>query len=98
MEIIKEEGDTKGRLVAMQDDQELGEMTYSLANDGKLWIVDHTGVHEGHEVKGVGKALFFDLVKRLREEDKKVMPLCPFARAMFEKNKDTWDVLRHGSL
>ena len=98
MEITKEEGESKGRLVAMQDDLELGEMTYSLANDGNLWIVDHTGVHEGHGIKGVGKALFFDLVKRLREEGKKVMPLCSFTRAMFEKNKDTWDVLRHNSL
>ena len=46
----------------------------------------------------MGKALFEELVKMTREEERKVMPLCPFTRAMFEKNTDKWDVLRHGSL
>ena len=98
MEITKEEAESKGRLVAKNGDKETGEMTYSLANDGKLLIVDHTGVNEGFEGTGVGKALFEELVKMTRAEERKVMPLCPFTRAMFEKNKDKWDVLRHGSL
>ena len=98
MEITKEEAESKGRLVAKEGDKEMGEMTYSLANEGQLLIVDHTGVNEGFEGKGVGKALFEELVKMTRSEERKVMPLCPFTRAMFEKNPDKWDVLRHGSL
>ena len=98
MIITKEETDSKGRLVAKEEEKEMGEMTYSLANDGLLLIVDHTGVNEGYEGTGVGKALFEELVKMTRAEERKVMPLCPFTRAMFEKNTDKWDVLRHGSL
>ncbi len=98
MKIIKEETETKGRLVALDDQQEMGEMTYSVANEGQLLIVDHTGVNEGYEGTGVGKQLFEELVRITREEERKVMPLCPFTRSMFEKNKDKWDVLRHGSL
>lgn len=98
MEIIKEENESKGRLVAKKGELELGEMTYSIANEGKLIIVDHTGVNEDHKEKGVGKSLFFELVEMARREERVVMPLCPFTRAMFERNKDTWDVLRHQSL
>ncbi len=98
MEIFKEETESKGRLVAKDGDAEMGEMTFSLANEGQLLIVDHTGVNEGFEGTGVGKALFEELVKTTRAEERKVMPLCPFTRAMFEKNTDKWDVLRHGSL
>lgn len=98
MEITIEENESKGRLVAKKGELELGEMTYSIANDGKLIIVDHTGVNDGHQEKGVGKALFFEMVEMARREERVVMPLCPFARAMFEKNKDVWDVLRHNSL
>lgn len=98
MTITKEEQDTKGRFVAVEDGEELGEMTYSVANEGKLLIVDHTSVNEGHEGKGVGKKLFNHLVDTVRTEGRKVMPLCPFAKAMLEKNKDKWDVLSHGSL
>lgn len=98
MNIIKEEGDSKGRLVAMDEQKEMGEMTYSLANEGQLLIVDHTGVEEEYNGLGVGKALFVELVEILRKEERKVMPLCPFVRSMFEKNEDQWDVLRHNSL
>ena len=88
MHITKEETDSKGRLVASDGEQEMGEMTYSIANEGQLLIVDHTGVNEGYEGTGVGKALFEELVEMTRKEEKKVMPLCPFTRAMFEKNRD----------
>ncbi|MEM6643779.1 MAG: GNAT family N-acetyltransferase [Bacteroidota bacterium] len=98
MEIRKEQQDTKGRLVAFDGNREMGEMTYSLANEGELLIVDHTGVEKEYEGKGVGKSLFFKLVEMVRDEKKKIMPLCPFVRSMFERNKDQWDVLRNGSL
>lgn len=98
MEIIKEEDETKGRLVARENDVEMGEMTYSLANKGQLWIVNHTGVKEEFKNRGIAKTMFFKLVEILREEGKKVMPLCPFVKAMFKKHTELWDVLRHQSL
>ena len=98
MDIKKEEHDTSGRLVAMDGEKEMGEMTYSLANDGQLLIVNHTGINKEYNGKGVGKGLFFKLVEMTRAEERKVMPLCPFTRSMFEKHTDLWDVLRHGSL
>ncbi|NQZ76209.1 MAG: N-acetyltransferase [Ekhidna sp.] len=98
MEVTKEEQESKGRFVAIDGDMEAGEMTYSIANDGQLLIVDHTGVDESYKGKGVGKILFEHLVSSARAEERKVMPLCPFTRAMFKKNKDDWDVLRHNSL
>ncbi len=96
MEIKKEESESKGRLIATEADVELGEMTYSVASD-ELIIVDHTGVNDGHNGKGVGKKLFEAMVKQSRTDGRKVMPLCPFAQAMFERHPDTHDVLRHGS-
>ena len=96
--ITKEEGESKGRLVAKKDGKEIGEMTYSNANNGQLMIVDHTGVDDAYKEEGVGKKLFFRIVDMAREEKRKIMPLCPFVKRMFEKNKDLWDVLRNESL
>ena len=98
MKINKEETETKGRLVAVDEDQEIGEVTYSLANEGQLLIADHTGVDKEYKGRGVGMELFDALVDMARSESRKVMPLCPFIRSAFEKNRDKWDVLRHGSL
>ena len=96
MEIVKEENTSKGRMVAKDGDKEMGEMTFSVTND--FIIVDHTEVADEYKGQGVGVKLFWALVEMLRKEDRKVMPLCPFSRSMFEKNSDTFDVLRHGSL
>ncbi|MGB3466538.1 MAG: GNAT family N-acetyltransferase [Cyclobacteriaceae bacterium] len=98
IQIAKEESESKGRLVAKKNGEEIGEMTYSKANNGELLIVDHTGVEDAHKEEGVGKALFFRMVDLAREDKRKIMPLCPFVKAMFKKNKDLWDVLRHESL
>jgi len=96
MEIVKEEDTSKGRMVAKDGDKEIGEMTFSVAND--FIIVDHTEVSEEYKGQRIGTKLFWALVEMLRKEDRKVMPLCHFTRSMFEKNPDTSDVLRHGSL
>ena len=97
MEIKQEETKTKGRLVALDGATEMGEMTYSIANE-QLLIVDHTGVDEAYKGQKVGLALFYKLVELTRTDGRKIMALCPFARKMFERHSDTHDVLRDGSL
>ncbi|MEM9895252.1 MAG: GNAT family N-acetyltransferase [Bacteroidota bacterium] len=97
MKIKIEETDTKGVFAALEDEMQIGEMTFSNANDGKLMIIDHTQVNPDQNGKGVGKFLFEEMVKFARKEDRKVLPLCPFAKAMFQKNKSEWDVLRNGA-
>lgn len=76
---------------AVSNGEMWGEMTYSRAGD-TLIIIDHTQVFEGHEGKGVGKALVVAAVERARAEGFKIMPLCPFARAQFERHPDWVDV------
>ena len=98
MDITLEVFDTNGRLVAREGQEELGEMTFSVANEGQLWIVDHTGVNKAHEGKGIAKSLFHELIRVVRESDRKIIPLCPFTRSMMEKHPEMHDVLRHGSL
>ncbi|MDR2221632.1 MAG: N-acetyltransferase [Flavobacteriaceae bacterium] len=83
----------KGEFVALQDGKRAGEMTYSVAGS-ELIIVDHTGVEDEFKGLGVGKRILLDgVVKYAREHKIKVMPLCPFAKAMFEKMPEIHDVL-----
>lgn len=90
--------DTNGRLVALDGEKEMGEMTFSVANEGALWIVDHTGVNDSYRGKGVGNHLFLKLIETVRASDRKIIPLCPYTRHMLEKHPEMHDVLRHGSL
>lgn len=83
----------KGEFVALQDGQKAGEMTYSIAG-ADLMIIDHTGVNEAFKGLGVGKRILLDgVVAYARTHKIKVLPLCPFAKAMFDKMPEIGDVL-----
>lgn len=92
MDIIHEKNDRKGAFIAKVEDRRAGEMTYSQAGTDKI-IIDHTEVNPEFKGKGVGKELLYAAVAYAREHHLKIMPLCPFAKATFDKNSDIQDVL-----
>lgn len=85
MEIKHQAQETKGSFVAYIDGERAGEMTYSVAGTDKI-IIDHTDVDPAFGGKGVGKAILLEgVIPYVREKSLKVLPLCPFASAMFKK-------------
>jgi uncharacterized protein len=93
--ITLEEQNHKGRYVAhVAGLDEVGEMTFTRLNP-KLIIVDHTGVPDSLSGKGVGKALAEYVVAEARAKGFRIVPLCPFLRAQFERHHPEWaDVMR----
>ena len=90
---IKHITDQKGgAFVYEQDGKRLGEMVYVMAGETKM-IIEHTEVDESLKGQGVGKKLQEQLVAFVREKNIKVMPLCPFAKATFDKTPEWQDVL-----
>ena len=68
------------------------EMTFSRASP-TLIIIDHTGVPDALRGRAVGPALVERAVQDARREGFRIIPLCPFARAQFERHPDWRDVL-----
>lgn len=91
MEIKQINTDKKGYFKALENNQEAGRMTYNWAGNTKF-IVDHTEVNPDYKGQGVGKLLFEKMVDFARQENYKVIPLCPFAKAMFDKMPEAKDV------
>jgi uncharacterized protein len=82
----------KGGFMALLGTQSSGEIHYVWAGPDKL-IIDHTEVFSGFEGKGIGKALVLKVVELAREKKAKVLPLCPYAKSLFEKIQELKDVL-----
>lgn len=93
MEIRFEESETKGRTYFEQNGETLAEMTFSKAGS-RLLIIDHTEVDESLKGKGVGRQLLNKVVEIVRERGIKVLPLCPFAKSVFQKDESIRDVLQ----
>ncbi|WP_313386090.1 GNAT family N-acetyltransferase [Chishuiella sp.] len=92
MEFIKTDNGKKGAFSAIDGDKKAGEMTYTWAGDNKI-IIDHTEVDETYGGQGIGKKILVNILDWVRKDNIKVIPLCPFAKAQFEKNEDFRDVL-----
>lgn len=89
--IKQEDNKSKGRFVIYEDDIFAGEMTYTWAGDNKF-IIDHTYIEVAFGGRGFGKKLVMKAVEFAREPEVKILPLCPFAKNVFDKNKDIQDV------
>ena len=92
MLIEHKEADGKGMFYIKVDGHIQAEMTYTKPAADKL-IIDHTEVDPKLSGKGIGLQLLSTLVEFARTENLKVIPLCPFAKSVFDKKKEFRDVL-----
>ena len=89
--IEREEGPSKGRYVVRLDGAE-AEMTYSRAGEGTI-IIDHTSVPDALRGRSIGQALVRRGVEDARREGRRIIPLCPYAKAQIERHPEWQDVL-----
>lgn len=92
MEIQHRSTESKGEFFIEKDGKRIAEMTYSKAGKAKI-IIDHTEVSDAGRGKGYGKQLVKEGVEFARENDLKILPLCPFAKAIIQKTPEYQDVL-----
>lgn len=92
MNIERIEHGSKGAFIIKVKNERLAEMTYSKAGE-KLIIIDHTEVSDALRGKGAGKQLVSAAVEYARKYQIKILPLCPFAKSVFDKSPEFNDVL-----
>ncbi|OYU85174.1 MAG: GNAT family N-acetyltransferase [Flavobacterium sp. BFFFF2] len=92
MDILHQDDSKKGMFYVVKDDKTLAEMTYVWAGTNQI-IIDHTAVDSSLSGKGVGKQLVVKAVDFARSKGIKIIPLCPFAKSVFQKITEFNDVL-----
>lgn len=93
MEIKQSDNGKKGSFYIEIDNVKVAEMTYTHAAPNKL-IIDHTEVSDTLKGQGVGYKLIDASVLYMRSNALKVVPLCPFANAVFKKKAQEYmDIL-----
>lgn len=87
-----EYNDKKGYFYVKINDRIEAKMTFVFAGPHKI-IIDHTEVNPGHNGKNFGKRMVEKAVSFAREKNLKILPLCPFAKKVFDKTPEYNDVL-----
>ena len=92
MDIQLKDNGKRGIFYVEKNNNILAEMTFIWAGTDRI-IIDHTEVNDVLKGKGVGKQLVTKAVDFAREKKIKVIPLCPFAKSVFDRVKEFNDVL-----
>jgi len=92
IEIKLIESGTKGFFGAFEGDKEAGRMTYTFVGN-TIMIIDHTEVSDDYRGQSIGKRILMEVVKYARENNIKIIPLCPFAKSVFDVTEEIRDVL-----
>ena len=90
--ILVEEENGKGRYYLSFADEEDAELTFSRAGENVI-ILTYTGVPQALREQGIGAALVERAVDDARENGQKIMPVCSFAAAQFERHPEWADLL-----
>lgn len=91
MEIKKIDDGKNGAFIAMENETEAGKVTFVWAGEDKI-ILDHTEVESEFSGQGVGKKMVMTAVEFAREKNLKIIPLCPYAKSVFDKDPEIADV------
>jgi predicted GNAT family acetyltransferase len=90
LEIVHERSDHRGAFVIIVDGKRMATLTYTVA--GSYVILDHTEVNDALRGTGAGGKLVKAAVEWARAEHQRLLPLCPFAKSVFDKTPEYADV------
>ncbi|RZK82303.1 MAG: N-acetyltransferase [Pedobacter sp.] len=92
MKIEHTDDKKRGFFLANDNGVKAGKMDYVWAGENKF-IIEHTEASPEYSGKGIGKKLVYEAVAFARSKNVKILPLCTFAKSVFDKNPDIADVL-----
>jgi len=92
IEIKHNNENSKGNFAAMDDDRIAEAIYYTLASETRM-ILDHTEVNNDYRGQGIGKKILMKIVEYVRENNIKIIPLCPFTKSVFDKTESIKDIL-----
>lgn len=92
MEVKQKDDGKSGMFYVEQEGKVLAQMTYVWTGAERI-IIDHTEVDDALRGQSAGKQLVAKAVEFAREKSLKIIPLCPFAKSVFNKVAEFRDVL-----
>lgn len=67
--------------------EDIGEIIYTRVGNDKASI-DHTYVNANYRGQGLAEKLFDFVIEKMKQEKRKIIPVCSYAVKQFEKRPD----------
>ncbi|MBP2026077.1 GNAT family N-acetyltransferase [Peptoniphilus stercorisuis] len=86
--IFKEEND---RFLYLENDIEMGKIIFE--DKDNIITINHTLVPKENSGRGIARDLVNRVVKKARDENKKIIPVCTYAKKVLESDEQYIDIL-----
>lgn len=83
---------TNGFYIGDSEDDIIAEITYVPTGEDRI-IIDHTYVSNELRGQGIARKLLDEVANYARTENKKIIPLCSYAKTQMEKHDEYHDLL-----
>ena len=90
-EIIINFNQRESRSVALNEGNIIGYCQYKEENN--IWSITHTVVKQEFGGRGIAKRLVLAVIEEARKQNKKINPICSYAKKMMESSGEYKDVL-----
>lgn len=91
-EIKWQDETTKGMAYIGEAVEPLAAMSFTRVGPS-IMIINHTEVDDSLRGQGVGRQLLTKVIDYARERGIRIIPLCPYAKSVFDKEESIRDVL-----
>lgn len=71
-----------------EDGNNICEIVFEEVKDGSVWAITHTFVDPKYRGQGIARQLVQAVIDKAEAEDKKILPLCPYAHRVFEETPE----------
>ncbi len=93
MEVKHVPEENGGEFIIEKEGEKIAYMHYTLFGSGRM-VIQHTEVDRSLQGTGASKELLKEAVAHARANELKVLPMCPFAKAVMTKNREQYsDIL-----
>ena len=92
VEIQHKDNNKTGMFFIEKEGKKVAELIYIWSGNDRI-IIEHTQVDDILKGKGLGKELVTKTVEFAREKGIKIVPICSFAKSIFDRTKAYEDVL-----
>jgi len=91
-EIIINFNQRESRSVALNEGNIIGYCQYKEENN--IWSITHTVVKQEFGGRGIAKRLVIAVIEEARKQNKKINPICSYAKKMMESSDEYKDVIQ----
>jgi len=96
IEISHEEQGSSGAFFVQTEAGRLAELTYTRPSP-QIAVIEHTEVSAALRGGGVGRLLVEAVVEWARKTNTKLLPICAYAKSVFERHPELRDVLQQSA-